>query len=297
MLARCQMRVGQTHQAIAAYGKIVSLQPRSVRGHLGLADVYLQTNELALAQRSIDRALELSPGLTEAQGQAIAVAVRRKQFDAALDVARNMQAQRPADAVGYAQEGEIEMLRGRWDAAVMVLRKALDKQAPGGAVLKFYLALVRGGATEAEQFAARWLKRHPRDIGFLFNLGDSAQVRGNNAVAEQRYQQILALLPDHVLALNNLAMLYIQLKKPGTTALAKRAVRNAPDQPALLDTLAQAHAYDNDFKQAIAVQQRAVALAHDEGTLLLSLARYQLQAGGNAQGRLQKSLVSSSPGR
>lgn len=61
-----------------------------------------------------------------------------------------------------------------------------------------------------------------------------------------------------------------------------------------------------------------MALAHDKGTLLLSLARYQMQAGGNAQAkaaldklarkgqqfaqqdeaaRLQKSLVSSLPGR
>lgn len=319
LLARCQMRVGQTHQAIAAYGKIVSLQPRSARGHLGLADVYLQTNELDLAQRSINRALELSPGLPEAQGQAIAVALRRQQFDAALQIARQVQAERPAEAVGFALEGEIESRRGHWDAAAAALRKALDKQAPGAAAIKLHIALVRGGkAAEAGQFAAAWLKRQPQDTAFLFQLADAAQVSGHHTLAEQRYQQILALQPEHVLALNNLAMLHIQLKKPGATALAEKAVRNAPDQPALLDTLAQAHAYDNDFKQAIAVQQRAVALAHDEGPLLLSLARYQLQAGDNAQAkaaldklarkgqqfaqqdevaRLQKSLVSSLPGR
>ena len=319
LLARCQLRVGQTHQAVTAYGKIVSLQPRSARGHLGLADVYLQTNELGLAQRSINRALELSPGLAEAQGQAVAVALQRKQFDAALDIAHRMQAQRPAEAVGFAVEGEIESRRGRWDAAAAALRKALDKQAPGAAAIKLHIALLRGGkAAEAETFATAWLKRQPQDSAFLFQLADAAQVGGNPALAEQRYQQILALQPDHVLALNNLAMLHIQLKKPGATAMAARAVRNAPDQPALLDTLAQAHAYDNDLKQAIAVQQRAVALAHDEGPLLLSLARYQLQAGDNAQAKaaldklarkgkqfaqqdevaqLQKSLVSSLPGR
>ena len=319
LLARCQMRVGQTHQAITAYGKIVSLQPRSARGHVGLADVYLQTNELDLARRSISRALELSPGLAEAQGQAIAVALQRKQFDAALEVARSMQAQRPADALGFALEGEIESRRGRWDAAAAALRKALDKQAPGAAAIKLHIALLRDGkAAEAEQFAASWLKRQPKDTSFLFQLADAAQVGGNNALAEQRYQQILALQPEHVLALNNLAMLYIQMKKPGATALAERATRNGPDQPAFLDTLAQAHANDNHLKQAIEVQQRAVDLARDDGLLLLSLARYQLQAGDNAQAkaaldklarkgtqfaqqdevaRLQKSLVSTLPGR
>ena len=319
LLARCQMRVGQTHQALSAYGKIVNLQPRSARGHLGMADVYLQTNELDLAQRSVNRALELSPRLAEVQGQAIAVAVRRKQFDAALDIARHMQAERPAEALGFALEGEIESRRGHWDAAAAALRKALDKRAPGAAVSKLHIALLRGGkAAEAEQFAASWLKRHPKDTSFLFQLADAAQVGGNNALAEQRYQQILALQPEHVLALNNLAMLYIQMKKPNATALAERAVRNAPDQPAFLDTLAQAHANDNHLKQAIEVQQRAVDLARDEGLLLLSLARYQLQAGDNAQAkaaldklarkgkqfaqqdevaRLQKSLVSSLPGR
>ena len=319
LLARCQMRVGQTHQALSAYGKIVSLQPRSARGHIGMADVYLQTNELDLAQRSVNRALELSPDLAEALGQAITVALRRQQFDAALLIAHRMQTERPAEALGFALEGEIEMQRGRWHAASVALRKALDKQAPAAAAIKLSVALARGGkSAEAEQFAALWLARHPQDTGFMFHLADAAHMRGDNTSAEQRYQQILALQPEHGLALNNLAMLHIQLKKPGATALAERAVRNAPDQPAFLDTLAQAHADNNQLGQAIEVQQRAVALARDEGTLLLSLARYQLQAGANAQAkaaldklagkgkqfaqqdevaRLQKTLASSLPGR
>jgi Flp pilus assembly protein TadD len=77
-------------------------------------------------------------------------------------------------------------------------------------------------------------------------------------------------------------MLRLQQQQPGATELAERAVRTAPDQAALLDTLARAHAADDDLDEAVAVQRRAVALAPKAGELRLGLARYYLAAGDKA---------------
>ena len=79
--------------------QIETLLPKSARGHVGLADVYLANNQLDQAQRSIDRALELSPGLPEAQAQSAVVALRRNRPDAAIAIAREMQKARPTEAV------------------------------------------------------------------------------------------------------------------------------------------------------------------------------------------------------
>ena len=288
LLGRCQMRVNQPSQALATYGKIATLQPKSPRGPLGMADVYLATGELDQAQRSIDRALELSPGLPEAQGQAVAVALRRKQFDAALAIARQMQAQSPDNATGWLLEGEIGAQRGQWVAAAVALRKAVDKGGSSAATIKLHQLLLRDGkAGEAQALASRWLAAHPKDTDVLFYLGDRAQRQGDTASAEKHYQQALAVQPDHVLSLNNLAMLQLQLKKPGALALAQRAVQVAPDQPSLLDTLAQAQAAEGQLSDAVQTQRRAVALAPGEPALALALARYLLQSGDKAQAKVE----------
>jgi putative PEP-CTERM system TPR-repeat lipoprotein len=288
LVARCQLQLRQYGQALASYGKIIGLQPKSPRGHLGAAAVYLATDELDQAQRAIQRALELAPGLPEAQDQAVALALRRQQPARALEIARQMQADRPDSAAGLLEEADIEIRRGNWAAALPPLRRALDKADPGLAARQLHRALLGAGKpAEAESFAAQWLRGHALDTGFLFQLGDTAQAQGNAARAEQLYEAVLAIDPDHALALNNLAMLWLALKKPGARDLAEHAVRLAPDRPALLDTLAQAHASENHLSKAIELQQRVVALAPDDGVTRLTLARYLLESGDKARAKAE----------
>ncbi len=319
LLGRCQLRVNQASQALTTYGKIISLQPKSPRGHTGMVDAYLSTNEIEQAQKSVDRALELAPRQPDVIGHAVAVAVRKKQFPVAVELARRLQTDRPADSLGYLLEGEIEMAHEKWDAAAAALRKGLDRPLPGAGSAKLYHALVRSGKqAEADAFAGKWLTSHPSDSSLLFYLGDAAQTKGDLAGAEKRYEQVLSISPTHVLALNNLAMIRIQQKKPGAVELAERAVDGAPEQAMLLDTLAQAYAADNKPAKAVEAQLHAVAVAPKDGMLRLGLARLQLAAGNkalakaeldrlSAQGdafagheevkRLQASLTSSLPGR
>ncbi len=319
LLARCQIRQGQTSQALATYGKITTLQPKSPQGHLGMAEVYLAGDQLDLAQRSVSKALELAPGLTEARAQAIMVALRQKQPDKALEIARQVQADRPAEAVGFILEGEVLMRQRQWAPAATVLRKALDKAAPGTAPVKLYQALARSDKpAEAELFSTQWLKTHPGDTALLFTMGDTAQSKGDLLSAQKHYERVLALQANHPLALNNLAMLMIQQNKPGALPLAQRAAAAKPNEPAVLDTLALAQAAEGQADEAVKTQRQALALAPESPDLRLALARLLIQAGERAQAkteldklarlesrfahqdevaRLQKTLVAVLPGR
>lgn len=283
---RCYLRVGQTRQALNSYSKIVSLYPRSARGYIGQADVFLRSNDLAQAQKAIDHALELSPGLVDAMAQAILVALQGKQYDKALAISREIQQASPGQATGWMLEGEVEMRRANWAAAAGALRKALTKAGPGASAIKLHAALQLGGKqADAQAFAAQWLKAHPADADFQFALADSAQSRGDLAGAEAGYRKLLTLQPDHALGLNNLAMLLLQQKKPGALPLAERAVANAPSRPELLDTLAQAQAADDQLAKAVITQQRALALAPEAAELRLALARLLIQSGNKPQAR------------
>ena len=286
MVGHCQLRMRQYSQALVTYGNIASQAPRSPRGYVGMAEVHLVNNDLDAAQRAIDRSFALTPDLPEAHVQAVAVALRRKQPDKALLIARSLQTARPEDATGLLLEGEVEFGRGNWNSAVAAYRKALDKPIPGIAASRLHASLMQAGKTqEAESFAAKWLKSNPRDVAFLYFLADDSQTRGDRAGAIRRYQEVLALQPTHALALNNLAMLLIEAKEPGGLAMAKRAVQAAPNRAELLDTLAQAQASENLLKEAIETQQRAVVLEPDRHEIRLRLAQLLLQAGEKAKAK------------
>ena len=81
------------------------------------------------------------------------------------------------------------------------------------------------------------------------------------------------------MSLNNVAWLMLEQKKPGALDYAQRAVRAAPNRPALMDTLALAHAADGQPAKAIEVQQRALAMLPNDPFLRLNLARFYAQAG------------------
>ncbi len=286
--ARCQLRLGQTSQALASFGKMVMLQPRSPQGHLGLAEAYLASQQADLAQRSNQRALELAPGLLQARAQAILVALQQQQADKALAIARQLQADQPASAAGWLLEGEVWMRQRQWASAATVLRQALQRQSPGAGPLRLYQALALGGQpADAETFANQWLRKHPADTALLFTMASTAQTQGDLLAAQQHYERLLAVQADHALALNNLAMLHLQRQQPGARALAERAVAAAPHHAALLDTLAQAQVADGQLAAAVATQQSAVAAAPNSPALRLTLARVLVQAGARAKAKAE----------
>ncbi len=287
-LARAQLAVGDKEQAESAYNRLVKLRPKSPLGYLGLADVALAKGETAEAAQLVRQARELAPDSPQVQRATIEVALRNRQPEQALAVARQIQAQQPASATGYLYEGEIEIQRKQWPAAEAALRKALDK--PGGmtAPARLHATLLAAGKTaDAEQFSASWRKDHPSDTLFLFYLGDTALARGDQPAAERWYRAVIAQQPDHAIALNNVAWLMVAQKEPGALALAERAVQVAPDQPQVLDTLAQAQAAEGQFPKAVETSKKALALAPRDAAIRLNLARHLLAAGDKRQAKAE----------
>ena len=278
-LGQAQLLTGDDQQALNTYKRMVALQARSPAGYMGLAEAQMAANDPGSANRSLKRVLELEPDHLPAQRLAVMLALRQKQPDQALAVARQVQKQRPGQAAGYLLEGEVQITQQRWAPAVAALRQAVAKTDPQQSASRLHHALLKAGQTaEAETMAAGWTKAHPRDLIFLFYLGDEALARKDYAGAEARYRAVLDLSPTHALSLNNVAWLMMEQKKPGALAYAEQAVKASPDRPALRDTLAQALAAENQLPKALEMQKSALALRPDDPYLRLHLAKLYAQA-------------------
>ena len=124
----------------------------------------------------------------------------------ALAIARNVQKQRPKEAIGYLLEGDVRASGKHWTEAIAAYRTGL-KQTPSTelAVRLHDALLVSGNATEADKAANEWLKAHPKDAAYRLHLGDIATARKDYPAAAQHYRSVVDQQPENALALNNLA--------------------------------------------------------------------------------------------
>jgi putative PEP-CTERM system TPR-repeat lipoprotein len=279
-LGRAQQMSGELSQALATYGKLVTMQPMSPQPLLRQAEVQVVNKDYAAAEKSLRKALELQPDLFEAQRGLVMLDVEAKKYQDAVALTRTMQRQRPKETVGYMLEGDVQAAQRNWDAAAAAYRTGLQKVPSPDLAIKLHAALGQAGkAGDAEKFAATWMKAHPRDVAFMAYLGDAATARRDYTAAEARYLAVLQIQPETPVILNNLAWVSQQLGREGALAYAESANKLSPNRPAFMDTWAMVLSARGDHAKAIELQTKAVELQPTNEALRLNLARIYVASG------------------
>lgn len=279
LIGRTQLKVGDIGQANSTYANVQRVAPRSPAGYIGQAAALLAAGNADGAAKVLQRMLEMEPNSVDVLRLAADVAMRRKQPKEALRYARQVQRLQPTASVGYAVEGGIETRQGNWGPAAIALRKGIAQADGGSLVPQLHAVLLRDGkAGEAERMAQTWIEQHPKDTTLIAHLGDVALADKEWPAARKRYEQALAIDPNHFGSLNNLAWLMIQTRDPGAVAIAQKAAALRPQDTNVLDTLGLAYAADKRFPEAIDALKRAINRASDPNPLRLSLAKVYLQA-------------------
>jgi len=284
-----QMEAGDVEQALATFRRIAGVNDKSAQPYVRLADIYKASGKSAAAETALRKALEIEPGLGLAQEALVNQLLAGNRSREALEFARNMQRQQPAAASGYDFEALVQLKLKAPDAAVAALRKGLAVPGSNPALARtLYLTLLRAErGAEADRFGATWLKEHPEDVAFDYQMAVTAITRGDLDQAELRLRRVVDQRPAHPLALNNLAWVLASRNKPGGVEYAQRALDRVPDSAALMDTLAMALAVDKQFDKALSLQKRAVELLPLDKGMRLNLARIALQAGDKTLARTE----------
>lgn len=285
---RAYLAGNDPQQAVTIFNRLATLQPKSPQPHLGMADAALLRKDRAAAARSLKKALELEPRLLQARRGLVAIALAEKQPAQALELARAVQKDLPAEAVGHVLEGDVEIHRQNHKAALAAYQAGLPKHNPQEAATRAHATMIAmGQAAAAEQFATRWIREHPADALFPFYLADRALAVKDYAGAEARYREVVKLQPNNALAINNVAWLMVQQNKAGALAFAEQANQLMPGRPPLMDTLAAALVAEKQLAKAIEVQKQAVERAPEDGGLRLNLARMYIQSDQKGMARTE----------
>ncbi|MDR0776718.1 MAG: PEP-CTERM system TPR-repeat protein PrsT [Azonexus sp.] len=279
-LGRSQQLAGETNQALATFGKLAGLQPTSPLADMRIAEIQIAAKNRLDATKHLKRALEIKPDLLEAQRALILLAIDEKRTSDALAIVRQIQRQRPREAVGHVLEGDIHAVQKAWPEAIAAYHRGVKLQPSPELAIKLHSILnIAGDKAEAERWAVTWNKEQPKDVGMRMHLGDLATARKDYSEAARLYRIALDIQPNNPLVLNNLAWVSGQLQSPQALGYAEKANSLAPNQPPFMDTLAMLLADRGENAKAIELLRKALELAPQNAPIQFNLAKVLIKSG------------------
>jgi putative PEP-CTERM system TPR-repeat lipoprotein len=277
---------GDTHQALATYGRLANLLPTAAHPYLRMAEVQVAAKNKEGARNSLNKGLSLQPDSLPMQRALIMLDVDDKQFDAALAKARDIQKKQPKLNAGHVLEGDIHVINKAWTQAATAYRAGLKAAPATDLAQRLHTVLLLDGKTgEGNAFADSWLKSHPKDNAFRLFLAESANKSKNYSAAAAQYRTLLSAEPNNPALLNNLAWSLGQLKDPKALGLAEQANKLAPNQPAIMDTLGVLLVEQGNIERGLDLLTKALQLAPEAHAVRLNYAQALLKAGKKAEAK------------
>lgn len=262
LLGRTQYAAGEHENALASYKQLVDKNPDSVSARVDLAGVQSVLRRYDEARASLEKALKLSPNNLGVLQALSAVAIAQGRLDDSVNIARNVQQAYPKLAMGWMMEGDARRMQKRMPEALKAFEQAFAVQASTETLSRLHsVRAAMGDAGKADAQMLDWIQSHANDISARLYLAESYLRRGMKAQSREQYEQVLKASPNHALALNNLANIYLETKDPKALEYAERAYRMAPDNAGTLDTYGWTLLNANQVEKALDMLAKAKAAA------------------------------------
>ena len=260
LLGSIQLAAQNKTAAIATLTRLTEKERQSPDAWLNLALAQIDGKRLSDARISLQQTLKLKPDHLRSLNTLLLLNVTENKPEAALQTARQIQALQPQSPLGFGREGDIQAARKHLPEAIKAYKQALDKGAGSTGLIKLHRVYILAGKTApAGQLLNDWLKQHPRDNAVRTYAAEYYIFRGQNKEAIAQYQEIQRQAPNNAVILNNLASLYQREQDSRALATAEQALKLAPDNPAIQDTLGWILVEQGQAARGLELLRKAVA--------------------------------------
>jgi cytochrome c-type biogenesis protein CcmH/NrfG len=133
--------------------------------------------------------------------------------------------------------------------------------------------------------AERWFQENPKDVTLHLFIAEQSQLRKDTPTAIAHYRAMLAIDPENIVALNNLAIALSDSGDAKASDYAEQAYRLAPYNPNIMDTLGWVLVQAKDTSRGTELLRAASNLSPTNGEIRLHFARALIQAGDKAGAR------------
>ena len=289
-MGTAQLMQNDRNGALVSFQQWTKAGPADPRAHYKLALVQRMLGDTQAALQSLDRALAITPNAADVQSaKAVALAAAGRPEEG-LRLARSMQQKEPKSPLGFVTEADIQAHGKDFAAAGEAYARAARMAGNGLLASTAYRTLVQAGQQrQADAFLRQWLVERPNDAIARHALADGLVKTGNLREAQPHYEQLLKSNARDLVAANNLAWIYGELKDPRALPQAEAAYALAPDHPATLDTLGWILTKEGELKRGLTLLEKAHKLAPNSPQILWHYAAAQAKSGDrkNALAKLE----------
>jgi putative PEP-CTERM system TPR-repeat lipoprotein len=329
-LAVLQMRDPNSKSAAESTLKeAVELDPKSAQPYLLLSAYYVQNNRLPEAEQSCQRAVAADPHSVSARIELAQVLVKEGHPNKAEQVLRQASNDLSNDPKGlrvladyYSQTGQNDkaaaefatlasshpkdlslqkaylraLLQQKNYTAAQKLSERLmkeDAKDPEIAALNGIVLLNSGHAHEAVSALQSGAKDFPHDAFIEYWLGSAALSTGDTALAKESFEKVIALRPESVDALDQLAQMSISLgDMRGLSDIGTKAIAAVPTFAGGYVWRAIAEEHDNQLDKAQADLSTALRIAPSSPRAHVEMGKLLLAEGKLPEGEamLEKAL-------
>ncbi|MDP1929316.1 MAG: PEP-CTERM system TPR-repeat protein PrsT [Thiobacillus sp.] len=286
LLGTTQLALEDTPNALNSYRKLVERQPGQVTPRIKLATAQIVAKDLASARKTLQDALRIQPDFLDAQAMLVGIDIQGARLDDALKRARQVQQQKPTHPAGYILEGDAAYARKDYSAALAAFERA-HALAPSGTLLTRQLKVLSAmqRPEEGEKRLTAWLSSHPTDASSRAALAESLLKRKQFTAASKQYLLLNASNPNNLLILNNLAWTLFETGDKRAAAVAEQALKLAPGNPAVMDTLGWILVRQQQAARGIKLLQQALTQSPDAAEIQYHLAAAYAQSGDGIRAR------------
>lgn len=286
LVGLAEFAVGNPQAGAERFRRAIELQPGVPIFRLNLVRALLAAGDAAGAEAALAEVRKLAPNTPQLLSVEAAVALAQGKAADARKVVGRMEADQIGDArLRAALDAEVLVAEGKPGEASQRFAEAYRLGPNLDAAVRSWAAGQAAGQKPDPALLDDWLKRNPDDVRAQRVAGDLFFAAGLKDRAQRSYESILEFEPRDVAALNNLAWIYQENGDSRALQLADRALKVAPDNPAVLDTAGWAQLRVGDKRRGAELIEQAAAKAPDDLDIQYHRAVALIESGRAAEGR------------
>lgn len=281
LLGQAAQQAGNLEEASALLGRAMELAPDDSRVIGQLAVVFSEMGREQQAMELLQKAFEANPTDTRTRSLYFAILLRADRLDRALEMAKEVQAIAPDEAVGYTMAGLAQIALRDSEAAEASFREALkrDPAATDAAGNLASILLMNDRDDEARDLMVGVHERSPRDYDIIMRLARMATERGNIDDARTWLQLAIEADPEAVEPrVRNAALMIDEKRYEPALATVLPLLNTHPRDPRVLRAVALARLGTEEVSAALGALQTLVEVEGNEGNYRL-LSSVAAQAG------------------
>ena len=156
---------------------------------------------------------------------------------------------------------------------MLAYENALKIGSTGSIIQRLHHAQSSAGDTQkADERVLQWVKANPQDAATRQYLAGEYARRGRADLAIPQYEAVIERQPQNVVALNNLALIYLNQKNVRGLELAQSAYNLRSESPGVIDTYGWGLVQFGNAPRGLELIQKAAKLAPTNAEIRLHLA-------------------------